>query len=135
MPTVLYGVHEMGLPGSCCRRIMSMINVYYRRMTHSPVHLTHGNTTDFFNRLAVPPPWTHIADHNSKLTTTLANKIQNLVEPAEPHQDVCTLSPAYPPCDTHAYVSPTPPMPQASLACPECHSQALCTAGDAQKTS
>ena len=85
MPTVLYGVHEMGLPGSCCRRIVSMINVHYRRMTHSPVHLTHEHTTDFFTRLEVTPPWTHIANHHSKLTTTLANKIQSLMEPAEPH--------------------------------------------------
>ena len=121
MPTVLYGVHEMGLPGSCCRRIVSMLNVHYRRITHSPVHLTHENTTDFFNRLVVQPPWTHIAEHHRKLTTALANKIQSLMEPAEPHQDGCTLSPAYPPCDMHTYVPPTPPMPQASLACPECH--------------
>ena len=89
---MLYGVHEMGVPGSCCRHIVSMINIHYKRVTHSPVHLTHENTTDFFTRLAIPPPWTHIADHHSKLTTTLANKIQSLMEPAEPHQDVCTLS-------------------------------------------
>ena len=111
----------MGLPGSCCRRIVSIINVDYRRMTHSPVHLAHENTTDFFNRLAVQSPWTHIAEHHRKLATALASKIQSLIEPAEPHQDVSTLSPAYPSCDMHAYVPPTPPMPGASLACPECH--------------
>ena len=121
VPTVLYGVHEMGLPLSCCKRIGNMINVHYRRMTHSPVHLTHENTTDFFNRLAVQPPWTYIAEHHSKLTTALAIKARQMMESAEPQPDVCTLSPAYPPCDMNAFVPPSPPLPQASLACPECH--------------
>ena len=120
VPTVLYGVHEMGLPISCCKRIVSMINVHYRRMTHSPVHLTHENTTDF-HRLAVQSPWTYIAEHHCKLITALALKTQHMMESAEPHPDVCTLSPAYPQCDMNAFVPPAPPLPQASLACPECH--------------
>ena len=111
----------MDLPFSCCKRIVNMINVHYRRMNHSPIHLTHENTTDFYNRLEVQPPWTYIAAHHCKLTTALALKTQHLMEPAEPHPDVCTLSPAYPPCDMNAYVPPTPPLPQASLAYPECH--------------
>ena len=122
-PTILYGVYEMGLPTSCYKRFVSMINVHYRRMTHSPVHLTHENTTDFFLRLGAQPPWTHIAAHHRKLTTALAHKHQSLMEPDESQPDVCTLNPAYPPCAMHEYVPPTPPMPQASLACPECHRQ------------
>ena len=107
MPTVLYGVHEMRLPTSCCKRFVSMINLHYRRMIHPPVHLTHENTTDFFLRLGVQPPWIHIAEHHRKLTTALAHKHQSLMEPDEPQPDVCTLSPAYPPCATHEYVPPT----------------------------
>ena len=92
-------------------------------MIYSPVHLTHENTTDFFLRLGVHPPWTHIAAHHRKLTTALAHKHQSRMEPDESQPDVCTLNPAYPPCAMHEYVPPTPPMPQASLACPECHRQ------------
>ena len=121
--TVLYGMHEMGLPTSCCKRLVNMIKVHFRCMTRSPVHLTHENTTDFFNRLGVQPPWTLIADHYRRLTTALAHKHQSLMEPDEPQPDVCTLSPEYPTCAMSEYVPPTPPVPQASLACPECHRQ------------
>ena len=120
-PTVLYGVHEMGLPASCCKKLVSMINTHYRRMVRSPVHLTHENTTAFFLRLGVQPPWTHLAAHHRRLTTALALKHQSLMEPEEPQVDVCTLSPEYPTCAMHEFVPPTPPLPQASLACPECH--------------
>ena len=71
----------MGLPTSYCKRLVNMINVHYRRMTHSPVHLSHENTTDFFHRLGVQPPWTHIAEHHRRLTTALAHKRQSLMEP------------------------------------------------------
>ena len=39
-PTVQYGIHEMGMTHQCCKRIVSMISVHYRRMTRSHVHLT-----------------------------------------------------------------------------------------------
>ena len=103
------------------KRFVSMINIHYRRMTYSPIHLTYENTTDFFLRLGMQPPWTHIAALHRKLTTALAHKHQSMMEPDEPQPDVCMFNPTYPPCAMHEYVSPTPPMPQASLACPECH--------------
>ena len=78
VPTVLYGVHEMGLPILFYKRCVNMINIYYRRMIHSPVHRTHENTTDFFLRLGVQPPWTYIAEHHRKLITALAHKHQSL---------------------------------------------------------
>ena len=112
MPTVLYGVHEMELPISCCKRLANIINVHLKCMIRSPVHLTHENTTDFFHRLGVKAPWTLIADHHHRLTTALDSKHQSLMDPDVPQPDVCTLNPLYALSAINEYVPPTPPVPR-----------------------
>ena len=46
-PTLLYGVFEIGVVTAAFKKFSSVINMHYRRIYRSPVHLTHESTRDF----------------------------------------------------------------------------------------
>ena len=78
----MYGIHEMGITQKGFRKIVSIINVHYRRMIRAPVHLTHESTQDMFCRLNQPAPWAILQSHNLRLRQSLLHKIQQAVESA-----------------------------------------------------
>ena len=126
VPTLMYGIHEMGITQKGFRKIVSIINVHYRRMIRAPVHLTHESTQDMFCRLNQPSPWAILQSHNLRLRQSLLHKIQQAVESAMDDRppDVIALTPDYP--TSHLDTPSDSSQPHAqdpSLECPECHRQ------------
>ena len=94
----MYGIHEMGITQKFFRKIISTINVHFRRMIKAPVHLTYEPTQDMFRRLNQPSPWAILQSHNLRLRQSLLHKIQHAIESAMDDQspDVIALTPDYP---------------------------------------
>lgn len=53
----------MGIPYKGCRKIIRIINVYFRRINCIPVHLAHASTQNIFQRLGQPSPWPILQNH------------------------------------------------------------------------
>ena len=95
----MYGIHEMGITTKGFRKTTSTINVHFRRMVRSPVHLTHETTQAFLQRLNQTPPWILVQSHNSRLLQALAAKRQHAVAQAMANvdaPDVIIHTPDYP---------------------------------------
>ena len=71
LPTVLYGVFEMGMTHHGCNSIMGMINKHLRSIAHAPVHLTRVPTQDFFQSIGLPAPWHMLQRHFDRLVQAL----------------------------------------------------------------
>ena len=126
VPTIMYGIHEMGITQKGFRKIISTINVHFRHMIKAPVHLTHEPTQDMFHRLNQPSPWAILQSHNLRLRQSLLHKIQHAVESAMDDQppDVIVLTPDY--TISHLDVptdSLQPHVQDPPLECPERHRQ------------
>ena len=50
----MHGIHEMDITQKGFHKIISTINVHFRRMIKAPVHLTYEPTQDIFHRLNQP---------------------------------------------------------------------------------
>ena len=99
VPTLMYGIHEMGINPKGFRKTMSTINVHFRRMVRSPVHLMYETVQAFFQRLYQTPPWILLQSHNYRLLQVLAAKRQQAVDQAMADADapdVIVHAPAYP---------------------------------------
>ena len=126
VPTLMYGIHEMGITQKSFCKIISIINVHFRRMIRAPVHLTHESTQDMFCRLNQPSPWAILQSHNLRLRQSLLHKIQQEAEFAMDDQtpDVIVLTPDYPMSHLDTPSDSSQPHAQdPSLECPECHRQ------------
>ena len=82
VPSLMYDVHEMDITTKDFRKTTRTINVHFRRMIRSPVHLTHESIQAFFERLNQTPPWILVQSHNRRLLQALAAKRQQAVDPA-----------------------------------------------------
>ena len=124
VPTLMYGINEMGITAKGFRKAISTINVHFRRMVRSPVHLIHELTQDFFQRLNQTPPWILIKSHNCRLLQALATKRQQAVDPAMADvdaPDVIVHTPAYPMSQLEGLTDTVPSSTQdPALTCPEC---------------
>ena len=124
LPTVLYGVFEMGMTYHGCTSIMGMINKHLRSIAHAPVHLTRVPTQVFFNSLGLPAPWTMLQNHFDRLVFTLARRrshLQGVAMSSEP-QDAGVHVPDYPVTSIPIPQPHTDPCTQVPvLKCHECH--------------
>ena len=80
-------------------KIMNTINVHFRRMIRTPVHLTHESIHNMFHRLDQPTPWAILQDHNSRLRRALAHERQQTIDRAmdtSDPPDVIVQTPEYP---------------------------------------
>ena len=114
----------MGLTKVGCQRIISLINNNHGIMTRSPAHITRENTSDFFGRLQIDPPWIMLRKHFERLQEPLSQCRVSLSDPAMSHaaDDVTVLTPDYPPCHVIAPGATADPCAQVdALECPECH--------------
>lgn len=95
----MYGIQEMEIIQKDFKKIMSMINVHFRRMIRISVYLTHESTHDIFCRFDQPAPWAILQDHNSRLRRTLEHKrrqaIDRTMNPSDP-PDIIVQTPEYP---------------------------------------
>ena len=106
------------------QRIISLINNHHRIMTRSPVHITRENTSDFFRRLQIDPPWIMLHKQFERLKEHLSQRRVTLSDPAMSHaaDDVTVLTPDYPPCHIIIRGATADPCAQVDdLKCPECH--------------
>ena len=123
IPTVSYGIHEMGITARSFQQITGMITKYLRTMARSPVHLTRENNTELYARMQVDPPWSYFVRQQTRLTDSLHQRRNALILEAMQtgQQDVCALTPDYPDNQlihttiTHASSSQAP-----ELKCPAC---------------
>ena len=124
VPTLMYGIHEMGITAKGFRKTISTINVHFRRMVRSPVHLTHETTQAFFQRLNQTPPWILKKSHNCRLLQALAAKRQQAVDQAMANgdaPDVIVHTPAYPMSQLEGLTDTVPSSTQdPTLTRPEC---------------
>lgn len=75
----------------------------------------------FFCRPGINTPWTPVIDTHHRLTIAPANPRQSMTDPGQIPPDICTLNPDYPYYTIAKYVTPPPPLTQASVTYPECH--------------
>ena len=123
LPTVLYGVFEMGITYQGSQPIIGMINNHHRLIAHVPVHLTRIPTTEFFTSLGLRPPWITLQKHFHRLTTALNHRRDFLRSSAmdDSVADVCVTIPDYPEAQIITPLHASMPSPQEPvLRCPEC---------------
>lgn len=104
LPTVSYGVHEMGITAKGFHQIISMIHRHYRTMARSPIHIIRESTHAFYTRLNLQRPWHFLQLQQFRLTHTLSRRRIDLTQLAMQtcSQDICVLIPDYP--DNHITV-------------------------------
>ena len=123
LPTLQYGIFEMGITKQGFENLISTINTHHRRMIREPVHLTHESTADCFQRLGLDAPWVTLQRTQARLEAALHTRRCSLSgSMANQSQDICVLTPDYPISDlTTPILTPDQVAPDASLQCPECH--------------
>ena len=124
LPTVLYGVFEMGLTHHGCCSIIGMVNKHFRSIAHAPVHLTRIPTQDFFHSLGLSPPWHMLQTHFDRLVHSLSHRRSHLRASAMSTMpsDAGVHVPDYP--ETHIPIPSTHSDPCTQvpvLKCHECH--------------
>ena len=77
LPTVLYGVFEVGLTHHGCGTIVGMVNKHLRSIAHAPVHLTRIPTQDLLHNLGLSPPWHMLQRHFDRLVHTLIRHVDH----------------------------------------------------------
>ena len=123
LPTVSYGIHEMGISTRSFQMLNGLITKYHRTMARSPVHLTRETNTEFYARMHIEPPWCYFVRQQARLTDSLCRRREALILEAMQtgQHDICALTPEYPDNQLHhaptAYAS-TSQAPE--LKCPEC---------------
>ena len=78
LPTVLYGVFEMGLTHHGCDTIIGMVNKHLRSIAHAPIHLTRIPTQEFFHSLGLSPPWHMLQRYFDCLVHSLSHRRSHL---------------------------------------------------------
>ena len=123
LPTVSYGIHEMGISTRNFQMIIGMITRHHRTMARSPVHLTREPNTAFYSRMHIEPPWCYLVRQQTRLHDSLSRRREILILEAMQtgQQDICVLTPAYPDTQWQHEPSASPSFSQApELKCPEC---------------
>ena len=95
----MHDILEMGINAKGFRKIISTINIHFRRMVRSPVHLPYETIQAFFHRLNQTPPWILIKSHNCRLLQALAAKRQQIIDQVMADMDapdVMVHTPIYP---------------------------------------
>ena len=80
LPTVSYGIHEMGITSKGFQQIIGMIHRHHRTMTRSPVHITRESPHAFYTRLDLHRPWLYLQQQQSRLTRTLSQRRADLTQ-------------------------------------------------------
>ena len=123
LPTVSYGIHEMGITAKGFQQIVGMIHRHHRTMARSPVHITRETTQAFYTRLNLNRPWLYLQQQQSRLTQSLSLRRADLTQLAMQSStpDICVLTPDYPENHITIPASIDDPCPQAPvLKCPKC---------------
>lgn len=64
---------EWGVTIKGAQLMISMINQYHRSMARSPVHFTRENTSHFFARFHINPPWIVLQNHYQRFIDSLSH--------------------------------------------------------------
>ena len=124
MSTVSYGIHEMGIICRGLAKLVSMINTHHRIMTKSPVCLSHESTKNFFDRLNLIPPWTHLQQQQqARIQQALNNRAIRfrLEVMTEVSPDACACVPDLWPSNLTMPSDTPDPLFAQDITCPECH--------------
>ena len=123
LPTVSYGIHEMGISARSFQMITGLITKHHRTMARSPVHLTRKTNIAFYARMHIEPPWCYFVRQQTRLNDSLSRRRDTLILEAMQtgQQDICALTPAYPVNQLQHTPSASASFSQApELKCPEC---------------
>ena len=80
LPTMSYGIHEIGITNRNFQSIIGMIHKYHRTMARSPVHLTREPTMAFYARMQLEPPW-QFPDRQQKCLTESFDRSKDSIVP------------------------------------------------------
>ena len=74
LPTVSYGIHEMGISIRSFQMLNGLITKYHRIMARSPVYLIRETNTEFHVRMHIEPPWCYFVRQQARLTDSLCRR-------------------------------------------------------------
>ena len=123
LPTVSYGIDEIGISSRSFHSITGMIPRHHRTMARSPVHLTREPTTAFYASMNLEIPWLFLDRQQKRLIKSFLTRWATLMSDAMQAnpKDVCVFTPAYPGNYIMAPTDTLDPGPQApELKCPKC---------------